>query len=275
MAARKDKRATFSRPVLKLTKYPEPGMGGENFSTFGRNGGQAGFDAGLQEIMKMYPAIGKGSGLTDKVVLVGDQNVGKTCLVLRYCEETFVENYKATIGVDFMWQRYLIHGIGFTLHLWDTAGQEKFRSLSQAYYRGARACIAAFDLGAPESLEHCKHWVAEVKSENLKNSDGNDFCVFLVGCKADHYKVVDRLEGEKMAKKLKAEYFEVSSKTEEGVKHLFERVAVVLFEKAVVRAREAMQRAEGTARGPQRSGKTVKVGEAGGYEPGTSVCCSG
>jgi hypothetical protein len=95
--------------------------------------------------------------LTDKVVLVGDQNVGKTCLVLRYCEDSFWENYKATIGVDFMWQRYLIQGIGFTLHLWDTAGQEKFRSLSQAYYRGARACIAAFDLGVPESLEHCKH----------------------------------------------------------------------------------------------------------------------
>jgi small GTP-binding protein len=99
----------------------------------------------------------RGSGLTDKVVLVGDQNVGKTCLVLRYCEDSFWENYKATIGVDFMWQRYLIQGIGFTLHLWDTAGQEKFRSLSQAYYRGARACIAAFDLGVPESLEHCKH----------------------------------------------------------------------------------------------------------------------
>lgn len=91
------------------------------------------------------------------MVLVGDQNVGKTCLVLRYCEDSFWENYKATIGVDFMWQRYLIHGIGFTLHLWDTAGQEKFRSLSQAYYRGARACIAAFDLGVPESLEHCTH----------------------------------------------------------------------------------------------------------------------
>jgi hypothetical protein len=271
--------------------------------------GDAGHETtGLQTYGEYACGFRRGSGLTDKVVLVGDQNVGKTCLVLRYCEDSFWENYKATIGVDFMWQRYLIQGIGFTLHLWDTAGQEKFRSLSQAYYRGARACIAAFDLGVPESLEHCKHvraplhprcpltalwhpcrlmrrhlvftasvscsraklttsvqraceaadfhsvrcmyyvlrdlpatataratdatnsqcsrrmaneyaggwlqWVGEVRAENVQASESaNGFCVFLVGCKADHYKVVDRHEAELVAKKLGAEYFEVSAKT--------------------------------------------------------------
>mmetsp|Transcript_33796 Transcript_33796/g.40840 ORF Transcript_33796/g.40840 Transcript_33796/m.40840 type:complete len:163 (+) Transcript_33796:2542-3030(+) len=162
-----------------------------------------------------------------------------------------------------MWQRYHIQGIGFTLHIWDTAGQEKFRSLSQAYYRGARACIAAFDLGVPETLDHCQRvsaplapffhtfirntvfdmyvttfclsfhpapykprnlpvvghscnqWVQEVIAENQATKDSGDFCVFLVGCKADQYKVVDRDEAEALAQKLNAEYFEVSAKTGE------------------------------------------------------------
>mmetsp|Transcript_50015 Transcript_50015/g.93146 ORF Transcript_50015/g.93146 Transcript_50015/m.93146 type:complete len:269 (-) Transcript_50015:672-1478(-) len=268
MAARKEKRSTFARPVMKLDRYPEAGSGGVDLSLFGKEG-RTSYEAAMADILKAYPAIGKGSGLTDKVVLVGDQNVGKTCLVLRYCEDTFWDNYKATIGVDFMWQRYLIQGIGFTLHLWDTAGQEKFRSLSQAYYRGARACIAAFDLGVPESLEHCKHWVSEVKAENQQTFDTGDFCVFLVGCKADHYKVVDRKEAEKLANKIGAEYFEVSSKTEEGVKNLFERVAVVLFERAITRAKEAMSRAEGT--GP-RASKGVKLG-ASSAAASPYLCC--
>lgn len=267
MAPAKDKRSTFARPVLKLEKHPHPGTGGVNLSRLGPTQGE--FESNIQSIIGQFPAIGKGSGLTDKVVLVGDQNVGKTCLVLRYCEDSFWENYKATIGVDFMWQRYLIQGIGFTLHLWDTAGQEKFRSLSQAYYRGARACIAAFDLGVPESLEHCKHWVSEVKAENAQASESaNGFCVFLVGCKADHYKVVDRHEAEAVAKKLGAEYFEVSAKTEEGVKALFERVAIVLFERAVERARDAIATADSMNHHPT---KKISLGE--GEAATESSCC--
>merc|ERR1719183_2899265 len=89
MAPGKDKRNTFARPVLKLEKHPQPGTGGANLSRLGPT--QAEFETNIQRIIGQFPAIGKGSGLTDKVVLVGDQNVGKTCLVLRYCEDSFWE----------------------------------------------------------------------------------------------------------------------------------------------------------------------------------------
>ncbi|KAK3266155.1 hypothetical protein CYMTET_25200 [Cymbomonas tetramitiformis] len=257
MSKNKGGRATFARPVLKLSHYPPCGAGGIDLSL--SKGGKQEFEARVSSILEKYPSIGKGSGLTDKVVLVGDQNVGKTCLVLRYCENTFAENYKATIGVDFMWQRFLIQGVGFTLHIWDTAGQEKFRSLSQAYYRGARACIAAFDLGVPESFEHCDQWAKEVIAENQAAHDSSEFCVFLVGCKADSFKVVDREAAEALANKLNAEYFEVSSKTEDNVKDLFERIAVVLFERAATRAAQAMGRADTT--NSYRLTKKVVLGE--------------
>mmetsp|Transcript_32153 Transcript_32153/g.44587 ORF Transcript_32153/g.44587 Transcript_32153/m.44587 type:complete len:265 (-) Transcript_32153:184-978(-) len=264
MSARpKDKRSTFARPVLKLDKYPEKGLPDEKDLDIFK--GKLSFESGVKEILLKYPAIGKGSGLTDKVVVVGDQNVGKTCLVLRYCEDTFWDNYKATIGVDFMWQRYLIQQVGFTLHLWDTAGQEKFRSLSQAYYRGARACIAAFDLGNPESLNNCKHWVDEVRSENQASVKDDDFSVFLVGCKADTYPVVDNSEALKMANDLEAEYFQVSAKTEVGVKELFERVAVVLFGRAIKRAATVMERADGGG------SNALKIGQM--TPPQESSCC--
>ncbi|XP_016374247.1 ras-related protein Rab-36-like [Sinocyclocheilus rhinocerous] len=76
-----------------------------------------------------------------KAVVVGDLNVGKTCLINRFCKDVFERDYKATIGVDFEIERFEMSGLPFSLQIWDTAGQEKFKCIASAYYRGAQGKI--------------------------------------------------------------------------------------------------------------------------------------
>mmetsp|Transcript_28318 Transcript_28318/g.39123 ORF Transcript_28318/g.39123 Transcript_28318/m.39123 type:complete len:244 (+) Transcript_28318:199-930(+) len=215
--AKSSKHVTGSKAVQKLDRYREPGVlgsGGVDLTL--KRAGREAYEQNVKSILEKYRAIGKESGLSSKLVLVGDSAVGKTCLMTRYCDNVYDETWsQATVGVDFSWQRFLKNDVGFTLHLWDTAGQERFRAMTQSYYRDANACIAAFNLNDKQasSLEHCEHWVNEVRSENLEADRKGDFCVFLVGCKADEAKNVGRDVAEKMARKLNAEYFEVSAKT--------------------------------------------------------------
>uniref|UniRef100_A0A8C5DI20 Ras-related protein Rab-34-like n=1 Tax=Gouania willdenowi TaxID=441366 RepID=A0A8C5DI20_GOUWI len=89
-----------------------------------------------------------------KVIVVGDVAVGKTCLISRFCKESFERKYKATIGVDFEMERFEVLGVPFSLQLWDTAGQERFKCIASTYYRGAQAIIVVFDLSSVSSLTH-------------------------------------------------------------------------------------------------------------------------
>eukprot|EP00899_Mesostigma_viride_P018005 jgi/Mesvir1/26205/Mv02389-RA.1 len=248
--ASKDPQA---RNVRRL-EYREP-FAAEGI-VLNKHGGSAhDFLAFVNESVKTVPALAKAdASLADKVVLVGDQAVGKTSLMVRYFHGAFTDRYKATIGVDFAFQKFDVAGLGYTMHVWDTAGQEKFRSLSQSYYRGARACIACFDLGLPASLTSVKAWVNEVVTENqkatagdTKDVDGKVF-VFLVGCKADAYHVVPKEDGLALAHLLGAEYFEVSARTGDNISWLFERIGSVLFEHALLRAIEAKTTGEREAR---------------------------
>eukprot|EP00898_Chlorokybus_atmophyticus_P002242 jgi/Chlat1/3018/Chrsp201S03270 len=231
-----------AQEMVRLRGRP-PGSGGLDLSKHAALNRT--FPAFMADIVGSNPAVAlEASGLTEKVVVVGDQSVGKTCLVLKYFQGVFPPNYKSTIGVDFFWQKYLLQefNMTFTLHIWDTAGQEKFRSLSRAYYRGAGACLACFDLGSIESLRNVHKWVQEVEMENRAAVTKGEFCVFLIGCKGDMFQGVSREHAEALAAQMNAEYFEVSAKKDEqSVTWLFERVAMVLFERAVLRTADALQ----------------------------------
>ncbi|XP_066144362.1 ras-related protein Rab-34-like [Euwallacea fornicatus] len=165
-----------------------------------------------------------------KCILVGDVSVGKTCLINRFCRHYFDSNYKATIGVDFELEKFLVLDSPFNLQIWDTAGQERFKSIAQSYYRGANAVILMFDLTNCESLANCKKWA----SETLASTELHPF-IFLVGSKRD---LLDRavysnmkLHALKFAKELNAEYWSVSSKTGKNVSKLFRRIAALCFDK--------------------------------------------
>ncbi|XP_045880883.1 ras-related protein Rab-36 isoform X1 [Meles meles] len=152
-----------------------------------------------------------------KVVVVGDLYVGKTSLIHRFCKNVFDRDYKATIGVDFEIERFEIAGIPYSLQIWDTAGQEKFKCIASAYYRGAQVIITAFDLTDVQTLEHTRQWLEDALREN---EPGSCF-VFLVGTKKDLLSGAAceqaEVEAVRLANEMQAEYWSVSAKTGEWV----------------------------------------------------------
>uniref|UniRef100_A0A8C3WB74 RAB36, member RAS onco family n=1 Tax=Catagonus wagneri TaxID=51154 RepID=A0A8C3WB74_9CETA len=107
----------------------------------------------------------------------------------RFCKNVFNRDYKATIGVDFEIERFEVAGIPFSLQIWDTAGQEKFKCIASAYYRGAQVIIVAFDLTDVQTLAHTRQWLEDALREN---EPGACF-LFLVGTKKDL--LVSRTDG--------------------------------------------------------------------------------
>ncbi|KAG8514500.1 Ras-related protein Rab-36, partial [Galemys pyrenaicus] len=168
-----------------------------------------------------------------------------------FCKNVFDRDYKATIGVDFEIERFEIAGIPYGLQIWDTAGQEKFKCIASAYYRGAQVIITAFDLSDVQTLEHSRQvqWLEDALREN---ESGSCF-VFLVGTKKDLLSgaACEQVEAEavRLANELKAEYWSVSAKTGENVKAFFSRVAALAFEQSVLQDLE------------RRSSARVRVGD--------------
>ncbi|XP_006640969.2 ras-related protein Rab-34a isoform X2 [Lepisosteus oculatus] len=186
-----------------------------------------------------------------KVIVVGDLAVGKTCLINRFCKDTFDKNYKATIGVDFEMERFEVLGVPFSLQLWDTAGQERFKCIASTYYRGAQAIIIVFDVNDVASLAHAKQWLEDA----LKENDPATVLLFLVGTKKDlsspaQYLLIEQ-DAITLAKEIKAEYWAVSALTGENVKEFFFRVASLTFEANVL--------AELEKSGSRRIGDVVRI----------------
>eukprot|EP00359_Climacostomum_virens_P011493 CAMPEP_0204901778 /NCGR_PEP_ID=MMETSP1397-20131031/3279_1 /ASSEMBLY_ACC=CAM_ASM_000891 /TAXON_ID=49980 /ORGANISM="Climacostomum Climacostomum virens, Strain Stock W-24" /LENGTH=209 /DNA_ID=CAMNT_0052070183 /DNA_START=48 /DNA_END=677 /DNA_ORIENTATION=- len=114
-----------------------------------------------------------------KLVLIGDSNVGKSSLLLRFCDDNFSESYISTIGVDFRFKTLGSKGKRSKLQIWDTAGQERFRTITTAYYRNSDGVIIVFDKTSKSSFENVPEWLEEVR----KHADNPT--VLLVGNKCD------------------------------------------------------------------------------------------
>lgn len=113
-------------------------------------------------------------------MLIGDTGVGKSCLLLRFADDSFTENYISTIGVDFRFRTVKVDKKTVKLQIWDTAGQERFRTITSAYYRGADGIIMVYDVTSEESFNHINDWFIEVNRYAAENT-----CKLLVGNKID------------------------------------------------------------------------------------------
>eukprot|EP00762_Andalucia_godoyi_P004392 ANDGO_08126.mRNA.1 hypothetical protein len=189
--------------------------------------------------------------LTDKVIIVGDANCGKTSMALRATEDRFQEDYRPTIGVSFLAKKYSILGCPVVVTLWDTAGQERFRSLSTMYYRGAKLCMICFDVSDPDTFVHAREvWYPEVKEK------APGVCMFLLGLKSDLYRAVTRQDALRFAREIGAEYCEVSAKLGSQIVELFDRVAVFVFEHCLLKyesERAALDKKEALQMHPDKS----------------------
>ena len=159
-----------------------------------------------------------------KLIVVGNQGTGKSCILNRFVNETFEENYQATIGLDFQSKNVTIHDQDVRLILYDTAGQEKFRSLIPMYIREAQIILLIYDITDKESFDSMPKWIQEVLQ--VKNSEA----VFvLIGNKIDleDKRQISFEEGKKFAEENNYIFQEVSAKTGDNFEKLFE---VQIFE---------------------------------------------
>lgn len=119
-----------------------------------------------------------------KVIILGDSGVGKTSLMNQYVHKRFSNQYKATIGADFLTKEVMIDDRMVTLQIWDTAGQERFQSLGVAFYRGADSCVLVYDLTDSKSFDTLETWMDEfLIHASPRNQESFPFVV--LGNKAD------------------------------------------------------------------------------------------
>ncbi|XP_067392186.1 ras-related protein Rab-19 isoform X3 [Emydura macquarii macquarii] len=104
-----------------------------------------------------------------KIIVIGDSNVGKTCVVHRFKSGLYHEKQQNTIGVDFTVRSLELDGKKVKIQVWDTAGQERFRTITQSYYRSAHGAILAYDLTRRSTFESIPHWIHEIEKYGAAN----------------------------------------------------------------------------------------------------------
>ncbi|KAK4880878.1 hypothetical protein RN001_004197 [Aquatica leii] len=176
---------------------------------------------------------------TYKLLVLGDSNVGKTCMVHRFCDERYYDTYISTIGIDFKQKIINLDGVPVKLQIWDTAGQERFRTLTTAYYRGAMGILLMYDITNLESFNHLTYWF-----KNIEENASPDVVTVLVGnkCEATE-KCVEKNNGEKIAENFNLPFLEVSCKENINIEEAFFILARRIREQAQLRG-DAYQNVE-------------------------------
>eukprot|EP00930_Biecheleria_cincta_P006572 TRINITY_DN1075_c0_g1_i1.p1 TRINITY_DN1075_c0_g1~~TRINITY_DN1075_c0_g1_i1.p1 ORF type:complete len:236 (+),score=39.62 TRINITY_DN1075_c0_g1_i1:76-708(+) len=162
-----------------------------------------------------------------KVIILGDSGVGKTSLMNQYVNKKFSNQYKATIGADFLTKEVTIDDKVVTMQIWDTAGQERFQSLGVAFYRGADCCILVYDLTVPKSFESLEAWRDEFLIQ-AGPRDPDNFPFVVLGNKADldsKRKVTAARATQWCKSKNNIPYHETSAATAQNVEAAFQEIA--------------------------------------------------
>ena len=158
-----------------------------------------------------------------KLLTLGETEVGKTSIVLRYSDDKFHEDKTATIGIDFKIKIIRKGNEVIKVSIYDTAGEERFKTLIKHYYRGANGILLIFDLTKKSTFDKLNIWLEDLR-ENSDNID--NLYIHLIGNKNDleEQRAISFEEATNFAKKNKLPYMEVSAKTGKNIKNLFDEV---------------------------------------------------
>ncbi|XP_008787455.1 ras-related protein RABE1c-like [Phoenix dactylifera] len=181
-----------------------------------------------------------------KLLLIGDSGVGKSCLLLRFTDDSFTTSFITTIGIDFKIRTVELDGKRIKLQIWDTAGQERFRTITTAYYRGAMGILLVYDVTDESSFNNIRNWIRQIEQHASDNVNK-----ILVGNKADmdeSKRAVSTSQGQMLADEYGIKFFETSAKTNFNVEQVFFSIAREIKQRLV----ESDSKAE-----PQ----TIKIGK--------------
>ena len=165
--------------------------------------------------------------LSFKVIVIGNSAVGKTCLTTKATKNIFLENHQSTIGFEFFSFMIKIENKIIKLQIWDTCGQEIYRSLISNFYKTSSLAFIIYSITDRKSFEDIEKWVKE-----LRTNCSPDIKIFLIGNKNDleESRIISKLEGENLCKKYGFEFFmETSAKTGINAKEIFIKCAMILY----------------------------------------------
>ena len=165
--------------------------------------------------------------LSFKIIVIGDSGVGKSCLTTKAVKNNFEEYYQATVGFEFLTFNLKLNDNVIKLQIWDTCGQEIYRSLISNFYRNSALAIMLYSIDNKDSFLHTENWLSE-----LKNQANPDVRIFLIGNKADleDNRVISKEEGQNFKDKNHLDFFvETSAKTGYNARNVLVEAAKCLY----------------------------------------------
>eukprot|EP01080_Neovahlkampfia_damariscottae_P005099 gene5099-8698_t len=163
-----------------------------------------------------------------KYIIIGDSGVGKSALLLQFTDKRFQPNYDVTIGVEFGTRSIELSNQKIKLQIWDTAGQENFKSITRSYYRGSAGALLVYDITRRDTFQNVKNWLEDAQQYSAKT-----MITTLIGNKSDLEKLraVSYEEGENFAKKHGMQFVECSAKSSTNVDQAFKSTAIRIYDK--------------------------------------------
>ena len=162
-----------------------------------------------------------------KLILIGDSSVGKSNILLKYLKGEFDPNSKATVGVEFGTKSLKINEKKIKVQIWDTAGQERYRSITSAYYKGAKGAFIVYDITRKDTFDSIDRWAADLKA----NGDQN-ISIVLIGnkCDLEENRQVPKDDGIKKSEEFKTAFLETSALNGENIEKAFNELIQQIFE---------------------------------------------
>ena len=156
-----------------------------------------------------------------KIILIGDSCVGKSNILLKYLKNEFDPNSRATVGVEFGTKNIIINNKKIKIQIWDTAGQERYRSITSAYYKGAKGALIVYDITRKCTFDNIDKWISDLKLNGDKN-----ICIVILGNKSDldDKREVSKDDGIKKSEMYKTAFLETSALNGDNIGKAFDEI---------------------------------------------------